>query len=563
MYGPMPSQYRENAQAHTNNEQTDMTLNDIVCNANKDLCICGDFTLPDFILTESIRQTFQDAKAKGIRIRLITEITRDNLSSCKQIKEFAEVRHLEKIIGNFAINDLEYFGQAEGNAFASNLIYSNEGGIVEQQKCIFEILWNNAVTQHDKGSSLEVGVDPEEIKVLSDPYEIRNTYLNLIKSAVSEISLIIATPNALQRNYKGGIISMLIEASEKRNVNVNLVIPTYEIDMQNGFLDIESLLKNLNFRIKSIVPPTRKTHLIKTTFLIVDKKSILIIDVKDDTQENFIEAVGYATYHTSKSRTESYNFIFDTIWRQADLHESLREANKNLLYSYQKLEEHDAMEKEFINIAAHELRTPSQSIIGYSELLKTLPERNKQYEEAILRNAERLFSLVTNMLNIARIESQTMKLNKTVFDLNVKIQNVIKDISQQTGLNNDDKVKIEFVPIEKVDIIADKEKIFEVFANLVNNAIKFTKQGTITIILKREYKTNQAIVTIKDSGPGIDPEIIPHLFSKFKTKSEKGLGVGLYISKNIVEAHGGKIEAYNNPNSKGATFIVTLPLNLD
>jgi signal transduction histidine kinase len=398
--------------------------------------------------------------------------------------------------------------------------------------------------------------------VLSDPYEIRKTYLNLINSAVSEISLIIATPNALQRNYKGGIISMLIEASEKRNVNVNLVIPTYEIDMQNGFLDIKSLSKNLNFKIKSIVPPTRKTHLIKTTFLIVDKKSILIIDVKDDNQENFIEAVGYATYHTSKSRTESYNFIFDTIWRQADLHESLREANKNLLYSYQKLEEHDAMEKEFINIAAHELRTPSQSIIGYSELLKNLPERNKQYEEAILRNAERLFSLVTNMLNIARIESQTMKLNKTVFDLNVKIQNVIKDISQQTGLNNYDKVKIEFVPIEKVDIIADKEKIFEVFANLVNNAIKFTKQGTITIILKREYKTNQATVTIKDSGPGIDPEIIPHLFSKFKTKSEKGLGLGLYISKNIVEAHGGKIEAYNNPNSKGATFIITLPLKV-
>ena len=558
----MPSQFRENTQAQTNNEQTDMTLNDIVCNANKYLCICGDFALPDFLLTERIRQAFQDAKAKGIRIRLITEITRDNLSSCKQIMKFAEVRHLEKLVGNFAINDLEYFGQAQGNAFASNLIYSNDGGMVEQQKYVFENLWNNSVTQHDKMSSLEVGVDPEEIKVLSDPYEIRKTYLNLINSAVSEISLIIATPNALQRDYRGGTISMLIEASEKRNVNVNLVIPTYEIDMQNGFLDIKSLSKNLNFKIKSIVPPTRKTHLIKTTFLIVDKKSILIIDVKDDNQENFIEAVGYATYHTSKSRTESYNFIFDTIWRQADLHESLREANKNLLYSYQKLEEHDAMEKEFINIAAHELRTPSQSIIGYSELLKNLPERNKQYEEAILRNAERLFSLVTNMLNIARIESQTMKLNKTVFDLNVKIQNVINDISQQTELKYYDKVKIEFVPIEKVDIIADKEKIFEVFANLVNNAIKFTKQGTITIILKREYKTNQATVTIKDSGPGIDPEIIPHLFSKFKTKSEKGLGLGLYISKNIVEAHGGKIEAYNNPNSKGATFIVTLPLKV-
>ena len=102
--------------------------------------------------------------------------------------KFAEVRHLEKLVGNFAINDLEYFGQVQGNAFASNLIYRNDGGMVEQQKYIFENLWNNADTQHDKMSSLEVGVDPEEIKVLSDPYEIRKTYLDLIKSAFRNIT---------------------------------------------------------------------------------------------------------------------------------------------------------------------------------------------------------------------------------------------------------------------------------------------------------------------------------------------------------------------------------------
>jgi signal transduction histidine kinase len=287
---------------------------------------------------------------------------------------------------------------------------------------------------------------------------------------------------------------------------------------------------------------------------------VFIIDVKDDNKQNFIEAVGYATFHTSKSRTESYNFIFDTVWRQADLYESLREANRNLIYSYQKLEEHDTMEKEFINLAAHELRTPSQSIIGYSEMLKDLPERNKQYEEAISRNAERLYSLVTNMLSIARIESQTMKLNKTVFDLNAKIENVIRDVNQQVEIRKVGKVRIDFVPFGRINIIADKEKIFQVFANLLNNALKFTNEGAINISVKEKEKSNEAIVTIKDSGPGIDPEIIPHLFSKFKTKSEKGLGLGLYISKNIVEAHNGKIEAFNNHNSKGATFIVTLPM---
>lgn len=521
----------------------------------------GDSKAPQFLLSDQIRKSLQRAKTNGIRIRFITEINKGNLSLCKDIMNFAEVRHLDKVIGNFILSDKEYFGQSLGSNYQTNQIHNNDHGMVELQNYIFENLWNNSVSEHDKASSLEVGIDPEEVKVLSDPVEIRKTYLNLIESAKSDISLIIATPKALQRNYRGGIISMLMEASEKRNVTVNLVIPTYDNDkIQDDFLSTESLEKNIKFQMKSIAPVTTQTHKIKTTFLIVDKKSVFIIDVKDDNKDNFIEAVGYATFHTSKSRIESYNFIFDTIWRQADLYESLREANKNLIYSYQKLEEHDAMEKEFINLAAHELRTPSQSIIGYSEMLKDLPERNKQYEEAISRNAERLYSLVTNMLSIARIESQTMKLNRTIFDLNVKIENVMRDVNQQVDLRKSDKVKIDFTPTARIDILADKEKIFQVFANLLNNAIKFTNEGTISITLKKKEKTNEAIVTIKDNGPGIDAEIIPHLFSKFKTKSEKGLGLGLYISKNIVEAHHGRIEAYNNPNSRGATFVVTLPL---
>jgi len=551
------SPYHEKTEIMT--KQSDIV--GIMAKTEKYLNLMGDSKSPNFLLSDEIKKEMQKAKTKGTRIRLITEITKENLNSCKEIMKFVEVRHLDKVIGNFIISDKEYFGQSLGSNYQINQIYNNDHGMVELQNYVFENLWNNSVSHHDKSSSLEAGVDPEEVKVLSDPIEIRKTYLSLIESAKSEISLIIATPKALQRNHKGGIISMLIEASKKRNVTVNLVIPTYEGDkIQDDFIHTESIARNFKFKMKSIAPVTTLTHKIKTTFLIVDKKSVFIIDVKDDNKDNLLEAVGYATFHTSKSRTESYNFIFDTIWRQADLYESLREANRNLIYSYQKLEEHDAMEKEFINLAAHELRTPSQSIIGYSEMLKDLPERNKQYEEAISRNAERLYSLVSNMLSIARIESQTMKLNKIIFDLNVKIENVIRDVNQQIELRKADKVRIDFRPSGKINIIADKEKIFQVFANLLNNAIKFTSEGTINISVKEKEKTNEAVVAIKDSGSGIDPEIIPHLFSKFKTKSEKGLGLGLYISKNIVEAHHGKIEAFNNPNSKGATFVVTLPL---
>jgi two-component system, OmpR family, sensor histidine kinase VicK len=406
-------------------------------------------------------------------------------------------------------------------------------------------------------------IEPEEMKILSDPIEIRQTYFNLIKSAKSEISLIIATPNALRRNLSGGIINSLRDAAEERNVKVYLVIPAYEDQIYaatDTFQRIGLMSTLENFQIKTILPMTRQTHKIKSTFLVIDKNTSFIIDVKDDTKQNLIDAVGFASYYNSKSRTESYRYIFETIWRQADLYESLARANKGLKEAYEKLKHHDAMEKEFINIAAHELRTPSQAIIGYAEMLKQFPDRSKHYEDAILRNAERLYGLLTKMLDVARIESQTLKLEKTSIDLNEKIQNVIRDILQQAHVDSHEKVSIIFKPQEPITISADKARMFQVFANLLNNALKFTNDGNIIITATKSDKTNEAIVTITDSGKGLDPAIIPHLFSKFKTKSEKGIGLGLYIAKNIVEAHGGRIEAHNNVSGKGATFTVFLPL---
>jgi signal transduction histidine kinase len=406
-------------------------------------------------------------------------------------------------------------------------------------------------------------IEPEEIKLLSNPVEIRQTYIDLISSAKSEISLIIATPNALRRNLNSGIINMLRDAAEEKNVQVNLVIPAYEDQIYaatDTFERIGLMPTIQNFQVKTILPMTRQTHKIKSTFLVIDGRTSFIIDIKDDTKQDLIEAAGFASYYNSKSRTESYKYIFETIWRQAELYESLARANKGLKEAYEKVKLHDAMEKEFINIAAHELRTPSQAIIGYAEMLKEFPDRNKHYEDAILRNAERLYGLVTKMLDVSRIESQTLKLEKINIDLNEKIQNVIRDISQQAHVKSHEKVSIIFEPKEPITISADKARMFQVFANLINNALKFTSDGNIIISTTKSDKSNEAIITITDSGTGLDPDTVPHLFSKFKTKSDKGIGLGLYIAKSIVEAHGGRIEAYNNANGKGATFTVSLPL---
>ena len=418
-------------------------------------------------------------------------------------------------------------------------------------------------SKHDKFTGMEDVIEPEGIQILTNPVEIRQQYINLINSAKFEISLIIATPNALRRNLSGGIINMLIDAAEKRDIKMNLIIPAYEDQIHKAADTFQSigLMRTIqNFQIRTILPMTRQTHMIKSTFLIVDRQFSFIIDIKDDTQDNLIDAASSASYYSSKSRTESYNYIFETIWRQADLYESLAHANKSLKEAYEELKLHDAMEQEFINLAAHELRTPAQAIIGYSEMLKVCPEKREQYDEAISRNAARLYSLVTDMLDVARIESQTLKLDKTNFDLNQKIENVILDTKQQIDADANKKVRIKFEPKDSIQVRGDKARIFQVFSNLLNNAVKFTDDGMIIVNAQKNTETLEAIITIKDSGTGIDPEVIPNMFSKFITKSKRGVGLGLYIAKNIVEAHRGKIEAYNNMNEKGATFIVTLPL---
>jgi two-component system sensor histidine kinase VicK len=419
-------------------------------------------------------------------------------------------------------------------------------------------------SKHEKVTEVEDVIESRDIQILSNSVEIRQQYINLINSAKSEISLIIATPNALRRNLNGGIINMLRDVAEKKDVKISLIIPAYEDQIHKAadtFQSIGLLPTIQNFQIRTILPMTRQTQMIKSTFLIVDRQFSFIIDIKDDTKENLIDAASSASYYSSKSRTESYSYIFETVWRQADLYESLAQANKGLKDAYETLKLHDAMEQEFINIAAHELRTPAQAIIGYSEMLKVCPERREQYDDAISRNAARLYSLVTDMLDVARIESQTLKLDKTSVDLNQKIEDVILDIKQQMGADSNKKVRIKFEPKDSITITGDKSRIFQVISNLLNNAIKFTDDGTIIVNAQKSHGTHEAMITIKDSGTGIDPEIIPNMFSKFITKSKRGVGLGLYIAKNIVEAHGGKINAYNNINEKGATFVVTLPLN--
>jgi signal transduction histidine kinase len=251
-------------------------------------------------------------------------------------------------------------------------------------------------------------------------------------------------------------------------------------------------------------------------------------------------------------------------------------SNQRLAIANDQLKIHDKMQKEFINIAAHELRTPIQPIIGLSEVLRSKKgsyvlggmeneqQMHDEFLDVIIRNAKRLGRLTQDILDITKIESQSLTINREKFSLSQLISDAVEDYRNQLAKENTDgkNIKLEIISSnEPLWVEADRARIHQVLSNLLSNAIKFTKEGTIFIMAERKDK--EIFVSVSDVGTGIHPEIMPKLFTKFATKSNTGTGLGLYISKSIIEAHGGRIWAKNNGDSAvkrlGATFAFSLP----
>ena len=264
----------------------------------------------------------------------------------------------------------------------------------------------------------------------------------------------------------------------------------------------------------------------------------------------------------------------------------LEESTNSLLLLNEQLQIQDRMQKEFIEIAAHELRTPIQPIIGFSRIVKDKINDNEQKDllDIIIKNTNRLKRLTEDILDVTRIESHKLHLNKEPICIRELLHSIIKEFRHTLENNNKNiKFNLQFrnIDLNSVNIVADKNRIFQVISNLINNSIKFISQenrkenenGLISIdvegtIINSNKSNNSSdniidgvIISIKDNGKGIDSEIFPRLFTKFSSKSFQGTGLGLYICKNIIEAHGGNIWAKNNEDGKGATFSFSIPLN--
>jgi signal transduction histidine kinase len=237
------------------------------------------------------------------------------------------------------------------------------------------------------------------------------------------------------------------------------------------------------------------------------------------------------------------------------LEQTVKTKTAELMVANEQLKAHDKMQREFINIAAHELRTPIQPILGMAEMLEDEIGDKKDEIRVIARNARRLERLTRDLLDVAKIEGQSLKLNKEKFSISELVSILVQDYKKR--LVNGHDALVEYEPREDIIVEADKERITQVISNLLDNALKFTKKGRVVVIAKKE-NDGKVSVSVEDNGTGMAPEIIPRLFTKFASTSSSGTGLGLFISKSIIEAHGGKILGKNNENN-GATFTFTIP----
>lgn len=560
---------------------------------------------------ELLRKEFQnllckneDSKTKT-ELRWITNIE-DNQNSVNQLKKYLQlgikIRHTRCLPSlDFVVSDSQFMsnvGNIARTGTFKNLLHSSELLYVQHFQMNFDELWNNSIEAEERIRQIEKGMGSEITKIIDNADQTKAQLIRMIKDAKNEISVVFPTVTSFNRQENMGIFDLLIDKSH-RGIKIKILSPvdyfTKEIRLVK---DESSPDKTNNILIKGI----SSQHNINSTIAIVDSENVLTVELKDDSAPTFEDAIGTSTFSTSIPTVMSFVSIFDTLWAQAEMFENLRINNA-------KLAETEQTERDFINAAAHELRTPTQAITGYAELddiifeqyldkkkskdvsledLQSLLDNLRLHHDTISKNATRLDNLINNLLDVAKIDSSQknlIMLDYETFDLTEEIKEIINNQLVQKLKNKN--VAINFINDDLAEIhwiMADRSRLNQILANLLDNAIKFSKNDTSIDILiyesandlknekyLRGFKSPQGkvksssmvkqgseiYVAISDSGKSISPNILPRLFEKFNTDS--GTGLGLYISKKLVDAMGGRIWAFNNSDGVGSTFIFSLP----
>jgi len=412
------------------------------------------------------------------------------------------------------------------------------------------ILTNNILQQNPRISSVEEGILFSVFLPSSSTSTIHKAatvYNNNIKTALELKALSLV-------NSSNILVTKLGEYAKNSS--------QYSIFLQGLFavLNIGVITAFILYIVTKLLKPI--LDLTAATYEVKSGNLNVVIKNKDNS--------GDELSYLSESFNSMVTTIKNYIKKQNQLTKDLEKANEELKYR-------DQLKDEFINVAAHELKTPLQPILGLCELLRNSDmtiEKDEEILDVIIRNSKRLMKLAEDILNVARIESGNLTLNKEKFNINEIIIDILCDFKQKM-IESKKNITLNYKSddIKNIVIDADRNRLCQVISNLLNNAFTFTNEGSISVIVERkknirnENNDDEILVTVKDTGTGINPEILPKLFTKFASKSPiaGGTGLGLFISKSIIEMHGGKIWAFNNRddnsrnNDKGSTFTFSIP----
>ena len=577
-----------------------------------------------------------------------------------------DLRHLDNIRGNFLLYENKYWflyeadiskqkgkeEKLEGDKNIDLLVGSNSTiEFVDQHQKLFDTIWDNSIPADVKIKELENrekdsshfdniinsnfcdrAFEPQAsriiddlkdtVRIIEDKQHSEYLLLSSVYNARSEVLLTTSSVKFLEHLCKMGLVKNLKHAIGQ-GARIIILYPEHR---NKELIDIHIL--NLINDIRDHVQLERISGIMGSV-LIVDSSKILLLsgEEKEEGEEEVETSVEFknseirSVHSNNKSIVNNYGALFDTHLNEKELlkyatkvKDQLEISNRHLKKSNQKLNVNSELQLEFINLAAHELRTPTQAIVGYIDMIKKYPDDisdNQNYLQAVVRNANRLEKLVDDLLDVTRIESRTMTLVKEMTNLEYLINTVVQDfrihiennkkVEDNNNNNHDDQVNhpqkknIEIATSSNLNqednytefrVMVDRSKIVQVISNLIGNSLNsiyrnkknneidnnnhvsihisksmnLENQKSNNDLVTKGNKKNELLVTIKDTGKGIDSEILPRLFTKFATNRYSGTGLGLYITKGIIEAHGGKIWAENNQNDNGATFRFTLPL---
>lgn len=522
-------------------------------NERSEVVSCCDSVVPAIIVNSPMFDASADFVRRGGRIRMITEITSQNLAAVKQLLSIHDVRHIPDLKLNFGCSEMVYVAPIAVSATNPNpkCIFSNSKDLITQHQYLFETLWSQAIPAGTRIKELERGIEPETIRLIRDTQQSIKLAFDVMLRARNELLVLFATSHTFSLAISAGASAIYKQISEA-GVKVRILVPA-GANIEEKIAEMMSIVPSVMFRTSDENLNTR------LTILISDRKELMSWELKDENSGDPYEAGGIATYSNYESIAGSYAVIFENLWMITEFAHNLRIANANLASK-------EAAMQDFINTAAHELRTPIQPILGLSQVLRDLSgddPRKTELLDAILRNSKRLARLQEDILDVSRIQSNLFKLNPSPLSIEALIEeSILLFRSQGDPLDFNPKVNIVYEGGLGRHIMAnlDKSRMIQVMSNLFSNALKFMKEGDIRVRASVAGGGSSVIVSVADSGAGIDQEIMPKLFTRFATKSKQGTGLGLYICKSIIEAHRGRIWGENNKGSPGATFSFELPL---